>query len=126
MKSLAPTTRTCRRSSRARPYAKERKAAQHERVGPHLSKSGSAPGWIRTSDLRIRSPLLYPAELQGLGATAYWRDHPEDAGSATCGARATRSTEPEQGRVGSAVDELDLERAAGARPRLVRLPGVLV
>jgi hypothetical protein len=26
----------------------------------------SAPGWIRTSDLRIRSPLLYPAELQGL------------------------------------------------------------
>src|SRR5688572_6493561 len=25
-----------------------------------------APGWIRTSDLRIRSPLLYPAELQGL------------------------------------------------------------
>ena len=31
----------------------------------------SAPGWIRTSDLRIRSPLLYPAELQGLAATAY-------------------------------------------------------
>ncbi len=26
----------------------------------------NAPGWIRTSDLRIRSPLLYPAELQGL------------------------------------------------------------
>src|SRR3954453_15695269 len=25
----------------------------------------SAPGWIRTNDLRIRSPLLYPAELQG-------------------------------------------------------------
>jgi hypothetical protein len=24
-----------------------------------------APGWIRTSDLRIRSPLLYPAELPG-------------------------------------------------------------
>src|SRR5215813_8242300 len=28
----------------------------------------SAPGWIRTSDLRIRNPLLYPAELQGLCA----------------------------------------------------------
>ncbi len=25
----------------------------------------NAPGWIRTNDLRIRSPLLYPAELQG-------------------------------------------------------------
>ena len=27
----------------------------------------NAPDWIRTSDLRIRSPLLYPAELQGPG-----------------------------------------------------------
>ena len=25
----------------------------------------STPCWIRTSDLRIRSPLLYPAELRG-------------------------------------------------------------
>jgi hypothetical protein len=24
-----------------------------------------APGWIRTSDPRIRSPMLYPAELRG-------------------------------------------------------------
>ncbi len=24
-----------------------------------------APSWIRTSDLRLRSPLLYPAELSG-------------------------------------------------------------
>lgn len=23
------------------------------------------PSWIRTSDLRLRSPLLYPAELSG-------------------------------------------------------------
>ena len=30
-----------------------------------LAPVKSAPGWIRTSDLRIRSPLLYPAELQG-------------------------------------------------------------
>src|SRR4029077_15510144 len=30
----------------------------------------SAPGWIRTSDLRIRSPLLYPAELRGRGGTS--------------------------------------------------------
>ena len=30
-----------------------------------------APAWIRTRDLRIRSPLLYPAELRGPGAKAY-------------------------------------------------------
>ena len=28
-------------------------------------KSNGDPEWIRTSDLRIRSPLLYPAELRG-------------------------------------------------------------
>jgi hypothetical protein len=33
--------------------------------GPRYRDLSSAPGWIRTSDLRIRSPLLYPAELQG-------------------------------------------------------------
>jgi hypothetical protein len=42
----------------------------HERarlLGPReLSLSNlSAPGRIRTCDLRIRSPLLYPAELRG-------------------------------------------------------------
>ncbi len=24
-----------------------------------------APGWVRTNDLRLRSPLLYPTELPG-------------------------------------------------------------
>ncbi len=33
-------------------------------------QSNDAPGVIRTHDLRIRSPLLYPAELRGPGATA--------------------------------------------------------
>src|SRR3954469_19973213 len=33
----------------------------------NLRNGRSAPGWIRTNDLRIRSPLLYPAELQGRG-----------------------------------------------------------
>ena len=28
-------------------------------------KFDGAPDWIRTSDLRLRSPLLYPAELPG-------------------------------------------------------------
>ena len=27
----------------------------------------NAPGWVRTSDLRFRRPLLYPAELRALG-----------------------------------------------------------
>ena len=31
-----------------------------------LQEKLERPGWIRTNDLRIRSPLLYPAELQGL------------------------------------------------------------
>ena len=29
-----------------------------------------APGWIRTSDLRFRRPLLYPAELRALGVSS--------------------------------------------------------
>lgn len=32
-----------------------------------LSGLCGAPSWIRTSDLRLRSPLLYPAELSGHG-----------------------------------------------------------
>jgi hypothetical protein len=28
--------------------------------------SESTPGWIRTSDLRIRSPLLYPLSYRGM------------------------------------------------------------
>ena len=43
-------------------------------VGPihdrFTGNTSSAPGRIRTCDLRIRSPLLYPAELQGLGGAA--------------------------------------------------------
>ena len=30
------------------------------------------PGWIRTNDLRIRSPLLYPAELRGQAMSRKW------------------------------------------------------
>lgn len=29
------------------------------------SESNGAPEWTRTTDLRLRSPLLYPAELPG-------------------------------------------------------------
>ncbi len=35
--------------------------------GPHSWQEASAPGRTRTPNLRIRSPLLYPVELQGLG-----------------------------------------------------------
>jgi hypothetical protein len=34
----------------------------------------SAPGWIRTSDRRIRSPMLYPAELRGLVSSVALQD----------------------------------------------------
>src|SRR4051794_10785613 len=36
-----------------------------DRIRPARSGSLSAPARIRTWDLRIRSPLLYPAELRG-------------------------------------------------------------
>ena len=42
----------------------------------------SAPGWIRTSDLRIRSPLLYPAELQGLASKGKARGRAPPRGAA--------------------------------------------
>ena len=32
----------------------------------------STPGWIRTNDLRIRSPLLYPLSYRGMA------DGPDD------------------------------------------------
>jgi hypothetical protein len=39
---------------------------QHVTSETHdLQAKPSAPGRTRTCDLRIRSPLLYPAELQG-------------------------------------------------------------
>lgn len=45
------------------------------RVGPAGTGRATAlsgtPGWIRTTDLRIRRPLLYPAELQGRGPEPY-------------------------------------------------------
>ena len=36
-----------------------------------LLKEESAPGPIRTGDLRIRSPTLYPAELQARGTGVF-------------------------------------------------------
>ena len=50
----APVKRTCGSS----PRVTQSKVSLY-------SREFSAPGWIRTNDLRIRSPLLYPAELQG-------------------------------------------------------------
>ncbi len=35
-----------------------------------IHKKTGAPGWIRTNDLRLRSPLLYPTELPGLARGA--------------------------------------------------------
>ncbi len=40
-----------------------------ESTTTHSSKINGTPYWIRTSDLRIRNPLLYPAELR---APFFW------------------------------------------------------
>lgn len=63
---------------RARPPAEStsRKPLQVADLGDDVrrpaSESESTPGWIRTNDLRIRSPLLYPAELRALkGLTVF-------------------------------------------------------
>lgn len=42
-----------------------------------LKRVGNAPGWIRTSDPRIRSPMLYPAELRGLVSSVALQDAAE-------------------------------------------------
>ena len=56
------------------PRAPPTRPTQHQLTPPgriracdHTTNTtpADAPGWIRTSDLRIRSPLLYPAELRG-------------------------------------------------------------
>lgn len=35
-----------------------------ECIGGVLREGSGAPDWIRTSDQRLRKPLLYPTELQ--------------------------------------------------------------
>ena len=53
---------------KSRPWrvaAASARAGDRDRTGGSAHRPTSAPGWTRTSDLRIRSPLLYPAELQG-------------------------------------------------------------
>ena len=73
----APTAEPQNRSAEisAHPTAGRPRTTLHRRLcpqrrappaTPRLIRT-SAPGWTRTSDLRIRSPLLYPAELQGPG-----------------------------------------------------------
>ena len=40
----------------------------------YIHQMGSTPGWIRTTDRRLRRPLLYPTELQALGGTRVQSD----------------------------------------------------
>ena len=47
-------------------FVRVTKDNQLETEDPHFLACFYAPGWIRTSDIRIRSPMLYPAELRGL------------------------------------------------------------
>ena len=36
-----------------------------------MDNNFGTPSWVRTSDLRLRSPLLYPAELSGRMCKSY-------------------------------------------------------
>jgi hypothetical protein len=79
------STRRSVRSSRAATRRSERRSCRRwskrsaSRAGRRSTRSSlyprfdhralSAPAWIRTRDLRIRSPLLYPAELRGRAGT---------------------------------------------------------
>jgi hypothetical protein len=58
---VAPAAAVCAPAPSPRPAS--------ARTAPRcLSAFSHAPGWIRTSDPRIRSPMLYPAELRGRDA----------------------------------------------------------
>ncbi len=37
----------------------------------NIDNNCGTPSWVRTSDLRLRSPLLYPAELSGHTSVNY-------------------------------------------------------
>src|SRR5215210_1352059 len=58
---------TPERAARPQPERKSGRANSSHALGPpaFAGRSRNAPGRIRTCDLRIRSPPLYPAELQG-------------------------------------------------------------
>src|SRR5690606_34683268 len=61
----------------------------------------SAPGTIRTCDLRLRKPLLYPAELRELMRSATGTERAENShGAAECasGARGSGGSGPRRAR----------------------------
>jgi hypothetical protein len=66
---------------------------------PRSGAAGDAPGWIRTSDPRIRSPMLYPAELRGRGRSrqcAACDEHLQDAHAPSSPGRS-RQPRPAEG-----------------------------
>ena len=60
----------CASTAGLNPLVPERKARVEPIVLPRLIIDGT-PGRIRTCDLRIRSPLLYPTELQAHKSTGW-------------------------------------------------------
>lgn len=46
-------------------YSRQMKPSNEKDIVVNNDFYSGAPGWIRTTDLRLRSPLLYPAELPG-------------------------------------------------------------
>ena len=48
-----------------RGYSRQMEPSRDANVTNNIESNLGAPGWTRTTDLRLRSPLLYPAELPG-------------------------------------------------------------
>ena len=65
MRVLVPPNQRLRPLARASGWS-ERKLEEQTKIPPFVVVFlFGAPGWTRTNDLRLRSPLLYPAELPG-------------------------------------------------------------
>jgi hypothetical protein len=67
------SSRACSQRPRPKPGSTLRRRSPSHGTGAiekHTIPIPYAPGRIRTCDLRIRSPLLYPAELRGQAAQA--------------------------------------------------------
>ena len=64
---LPAAGRSAVETPRCSPSSPESAPAYHAEAHATADAGRSAPGWIRTSDIRLRRPALYPAELRGLG-----------------------------------------------------------
>ena len=46
-------------------FSRQIKPSTEKAIAQNNDSYTGTPSWVRTSDLRLRSPLLYPTELSG-------------------------------------------------------------